>query len=304
MDNPKNSIETKNENDLKDENKEEQNILKDIKDYSSKNLFIINKELDDKIPNILAYIQNEKNEIINKLDIIKYLISLIENVQYNLEIILAHKSNCEKKKLNVYEVLIDQYIYTDKKEKEYIKHLNSLLNLIFYRLSYNKNVYRYILSYISNFMNQNNNNDDSSEKINLNDYNYSQILNLIHNFYQSKKDDIKPSNYLFFNGNKDTNLSIHNNNGFLDLKNDLYILFFIKLIDYEYLSKLFENDKNINTTLNLIEINFKNDSHIFKINIDYKDSSSLTTDYKEKINNINIPYNAFKAKEINIIVYN
>ena len=299
MESSENVIETKKENDLENENKEGQTLLKEIKDFSSKNLFIINKELEEKISNILLYIQSEKNEIINKLEIIKYLISLIKNVQYNLEIILAHTSAYEKKKLNLYEILIDQYIYTDKNEKEYIKNLDTLLNLIFFRLSYNKNIYRYILSYISNYMNQKNNNDDSSEKINLNEYNYSQILNLILNFYKSKKDDIKPINYLFFNGNKDTNLSIHNDNEILDLNKDLYILFFIKLIDYEYLSKLFENDKKINTILNLIEITFKNNSHTFKINIDYTNSSSLTTDYKEKINNINIPYNLFSSSEIN-----
>ena len=288
--------ETKNKDDDKNKINDEQNILKKIKDYSSKNLFVITKELEKIIPLILSFIQNEKNEILNKLDVIKYFISLIKNVPYNLDILLAHKSLDEKRKLNLYEVLIEEYIYTDKKETEYIKKLNDLLNMIFNKLSYNKEVYRYILSNISNFLNKKNNHDSSEDK-NLNDYNYSQILNLILHFYQSKKDE-KPFNFLFFNGNKNTNLTIPNSNEILDLKNDLCILSFIKLVDYEYLSKNFDNNKDINTTLNLIEINFKDNSNIFKINIDYK-NSSLTTDYKEKLNTINIPYNLFNQKEIN-----
>ena len=294
MDNPE--IETKSGN--VDENKinDEQNILKEIKDYLSINLFIITKELEEKIPCILSFIQIDKNQILDKLYIIKYLTSLIKTVPYNLDIILAHKSK-EKKKLNLYEILIEQYIYTDKKEAEYIKKLNELLNLVFNKLSYNKEVYRYILSHISGFLNGKNNSDSSEIKMNLNEYNYSQILNLIHHFYQSKKDE-KPFNFLFFNGNKETNLTISNSNELLDLKYDLYILSFIKLIDYEYLSNFFQNNKDINRTLNLIEINLKNNSNTFQLNIDYN-NSSLTTDYKENLNCINIPYNLFNNKEMN-----
>ena len=289
-------IKTKGEDVDENKNNDEQNVLKEIKVYLDKNILIITKELGVKIPLILSFIQNEKNQILNKLKIIKYLTSLIKYVPYNLDIILAYKSK-EKLQLNLYEIIIEQYIYTDKKQGSYIKNLEELLNLIFNKLSYNKEVYRYILSHISDFLNKKNNNDSSELSMNLNEYNYSQILKLIHQFYQSKKDE-KPFNFLFFNGNKDTNLAIPNTNELLDLKYDLYILSFIKLIDYEYLSALFENNKDINRTLNLIEINFENNTNIFKINIDYS-NSSLTTDYKENLNCINIPYNLFNKKETN-----
>ena len=289
-------IKTKGEDVDENKNNDEQNVLKEIKVYLDKNILIITKELGVKIPLILSFIQNEKNQILNKLKIIKYLTSLIKYVPYNLDIILAYKSK-EKLQLNLYEIIIEQYIYTDKKQGSYIKNLEELLNLIFNKLSYNKEVYRYILSHISDFLNKKNNNDSSELSMNLNEYNYSQILKLIHQFYQSKKDE-KPFNFLFFNGNKDTNLTIPNTNELLDLKYDLYILSFIKLIDYEYLSALFENNKDINRTLNLIEINFENNTNIFKINIDYS-NSSLTTDYKENLNCINIPYNLFNKKESN-----
>ena len=293
MDNPEIISENTKTDDTKDKIIEDPNILNEIIDYSNKNLFIITKEFEEKIPFALSYIQNEKNEISNKLKIIKYFISLTKNVTYNTDLLLVPKSKNEKRKLNLYEILVDQYIYTDKKETDYIKSIEDLVNIIFTRLSYNKELYRYILSYISNFLNGKNNNNDSSEITNLNEYNYYQLLNLICLFYQSIKDD-KPINYYFFNGDKNTNIIINNSNKSLDLNRDLYVFFFIKLIDY----KFFENDKNINTNLNLVQINFKDQSNKININIDYK-NSSVTSDYKEKLIEINIPYNLFNQKDTN-----
>ena len=299
MDNPEIIIETKEGKETDDKIIDEQNILKEIKKYSSKKIFIITKELENIIPIILSYIQNEKNLIINKLEVINYLYLLIKNVPYNAEIIMAIKSSEENHKLNLYEILVEQYIYIDKKEKKYINNLAELLNLIFNKYSYNKDIYGHIFSYISNFLNKKNNNQ-SSEAINLNDYNYSQILNLIHMFYQSKKED-RPFNFFFFNGNKNTNISINNSKNLLDTNKNLFILFFTQLIDYEFLSDLFQYNEKLNTNLNLVQINFKNNSNIFNINIDYK-NTLLTTDYKENINNINIPYNLFNQKDINNVL--
>ena len=109
---PENNIieESPKQDEPKNEIIDEQKLLNEIKDYSSKNLYIITKELEEKIPYILSYIQNPKNEIANKKDIIKYFFSLIKNIRYNLEILLLYKSTDEKRKLNIYEILIEQYI--------------------------------------------------------------------------------------------------------------------------------------------------------------------------------------------------
>ena len=298
---PENNIieESPKQDEPKNEIIDEQKLLNEIKDYSSKNLYIITKELEEKIPYILSYIQNPKNEITNKKDIIKYFFSLIKNIRYNLEILLLYKSTDEKRKLNIYEILIEQYIYTDKKETEYIKNLEDTINIILKKLSYNKDIYRCILSHISNFLNKKNNND-YIEGLNLDEYNYCQLLNLICLFYRSNSDD-KPINYFFFNGDKNTNITINNTNENLEINNDLYILFFIKLVDYEYLSKHFENDKNINSLLNLMQINYKNKLNNFNINIDYK-ISTMTLNYDEKLNTINIPYNLFDQNEMNNVL--
>ena len=278
---------------------DEQKLLNDIKEYSTNKLYIISKELEEKIPYILSYIQNSKNEIINKQEIIKYLNSLIQSIDYNLEIILLYKSSNEKRKLNIYEILIEQYIYVDKKETEYLHLLEETIIIILGKLSYNKDVYRCILSHISNFLNKKNKND-CFEDLNLNEYNYCNLLNLICLFYKSKSDD-KPINYYFFNGDKNTNIIINDTKDCLEIKNDLYILFFVKLVNHEYLLKHFENDKTINSLLNLIQINYKDKLNNFRINIDYK-NTSISANYEEKLNTINIPYNLFNPKEINNVL--
>ena len=77
----------------KNETIDEQKLLNDIKEYSNKNLYIISKELEKQIPYILSYIQNSQKEIINKQEVIKYIKALIQNIEYNLEILLLYKSS-------------------------------------------------------------------------------------------------------------------------------------------------------------------------------------------------------------------
>ena len=190
-----------NKNDIKD-------ILQEVKLYQTKQIYIITKEIESIIPSILSYIQNIKNDVSNKINIINYLLSLIQNIPFNLDIILAQKSNDEKQKMNLYEILINEYIYIDKKEKEYILLLKTIITYIFKKLSLNKDIYRYLFSYVSNFLNQKNH----IEKIDnyyFNEYNYYQLLELILFFYQRKEDE-EPINYFFFNGDKNTNITINN----------------------------------------------------------------------------------------------
>ena len=119
-------------------------ILKEVKDFHSKKLYIITKEIESKIPSILSYIQDDENEILNKIHIINYLLLLIQNIPYNLELILSQKSDIPNQNMNIYEILIYEYIFTDKNETDYIKLLKDILILIFKKLSLNKDVYRYI----------------------------------------------------------------------------------------------------------------------------------------------------------------
>jgi len=93
---------------ISEENKAYQ-LIEEIKNYQLKNIYIITKEIELKIPSILSILQKENFDFEMKSSIIKYLDSLIKNIPYNLGIILSKKSECQKK-MNLYEIIIDQYI--------------------------------------------------------------------------------------------------------------------------------------------------------------------------------------------------
>ena len=273
-------------------------ILNNVKDYDSKKVYIITEEIESKMPFILSYLENLENEIFNKIYIIKYLISMIKNIPFNLEIILGTKSQ----NMNLYEVIINEYIYAEKNEKEYINLLKDLIVLIFKKLSFNKDIYRYILSYISSFLNEKNHNETNNNY--FNEYNYYQVLNLILLFYQSIEDE-HPINYFYFNGDKNANIILNNSeNNILNLDNNLHILLFVKLIDYNYISPLKDNNNSIIET-NLMQIKFKDTKFTIIINIKYKDigdSVEITKEEKSKNSIINIPYSLFNIKETNNVV--
>jgi len=273
---------------------DDEQLIDKIKEYQSKKLYIITKEIESKIPSILCYLQKEENDITIKIDFVKYLIELIKNIPYNTEIILAFKSDNAKQKMKLYEILIYQYIFTDKSEKEYIKLLKQLFNLVLKKLSYNKDVYQNIYSYISNFFNQKLNNNENDKNI-LNEYNYNQLLDLILCFYQSPADE-EPLNYFYFNGDPNSYIYLDNSKkGLLKLDNNLYFLFFVKLIDYNYISQVI-NDKANQSSCILLNINFKDKKNNFSINIDYGEETS------ESSNIIGIPYKSFSLKATNNVL--
>ena len=287
-------MENKEKTYITDDTKAHQ-LLEEIKDYQSKNIYIITKEIELKIPSILCVLQKEDFNLEMKASIIKYLNSLIKKIPYNLEIILSKKSEC-KPKMNLYEIIIDQYIYTHKEKKEYIKLLKEIIYSIFVRLSLNKDVYFYIFSYISKFL------DDKIHNIenNFNEYNFYQLLELIYCFYQSS-DDEEPVNYFFFNGESNAKIALKNSiNDLLKLDNNLYIVLFVKLIDYDLISPIIEKNGSSCIISNLIEIIFKEASKNFCINISYDIKGKAVE--SDNSNNINIPYNLFKSKETNNVL--
>ena len=139
-----------------DNTTDQNNILEEIKDYMSKGIYFITKEMESKIPSFLSYLRNTENEILNKLKVIKYFMSLIKNIPYNLDLILAKKLNDKEESMNLYEILINEYIFTDESEKDYIQLLKDIIMLIFRKLSLNKDIYRYMFSYVSTFLNDKN----------------------------------------------------------------------------------------------------------------------------------------------------
>ena len=94
------------------------NIIQEIK---SNEIYLITKDIESKIPVLLAYLKNKSNPISNKLIIIKYMRNLFTKVKFNSEIF---KKASEK--INIYKVIINQYILNKKEEEEYLKELKDL----------------------------------------------------------------------------------------------------------------------------------------------------------------------------------
>ena len=299
VDNPMNENEDTSKN-----NDESESIVELVEKYQKINLFIITKELYTKISSILSYIQKSDNPIEKKISIVNYLLLLIQNIDYNLNILLSIHSDNEPK-LNLYEIIIDQYIYSD--EKDYIQMLKNLITLIFRKLSMNKNVYRYILSHISKFLYDKGNNVKID--YNFNSQSYNRILDLILQFYQSI-DDTGPFNYFYFNGNNSANITIKSSNNEFFLEKckqakqcvcSFYILLFAKLVDYNQLIPLEEITKEKITKLNIASIKFKDINEKISINIKYKDKDEIN-DKPDDINNLDIPAEHFNPKMINRIL--
>ena len=83
------------------------NLIQDISTLKSKEIFLISKNFESKIPELLSYLQNESNSIQNKLLILKYLENLFTKITYNSEI-FSNKFSNDKEKLNLFQIIINQ----------------------------------------------------------------------------------------------------------------------------------------------------------------------------------------------------
>ena len=122
-----------------------------------KNTFIITKALESKIVDLLTYLQSDTNLAINKIQIIKYLQSLFLKVEFNSEIFIRKFIN-DKEKLNLYQIIIYQYVlYTNTnnskaEEESYRAELHNLFILLLSQITVEKETYKYILSFLIYFL--------------------------------------------------------------------------------------------------------------------------------------------------------
>ena len=116
-----------------------------------KNTYLIPKNIIQRISEILSYIQSDSNSANNKIPILKYLQSLFLSVEFNSEIFLRKSIN-DKEKLNLYKVIINQYIFytnsvnTKLDEEIYRGDLQNLFLLLLSQVTLDKETYHYILS--------------------------------------------------------------------------------------------------------------------------------------------------------------
>ena len=264
-------------------------IIQDV--LKNKNIYLITKNIEQRIIEILSYLQSDSNFANNKIHIVKYLQSLFMNVEFNSEIFLR-KFIKEKEKINLYKIIINQYIfYTNpgnkpEEEENYRSDLQTLFLLLLSQVTLEKDSYHYILSPLINYLNEKNisntkkknlsgNNFLENEPvINLKSEHIKRILILLKYFYGYYKNEQSCNgilNYFFFNGDSQSYITIPNkenpldsNKKLLNLDETLCVMIFIKVLPSEYIKavynkitfKLFElifndNDKTIHIKINI-----------------------------------------------------
>ena len=276
---------------LVDENEfNPESLMEYIKEKDTNNYYLISQE--KLIFNIFFYLQDKNQQISNKLIIVKYLIKSLSNIKFSTELLIANKTN-EK---CLYHIIIYEYIL-NYEQKEYCDELKNLFCILIKNTSFNKEIYKYIISYIANYINRKslliNNADENSfeDDININEFNSNHllsILELIRAFYENGEKTEEPFNYFYFSGFQNNNITIKNNRALLDLNKDIYILLYINLFNLDYIGKL---DK-----MSLMEIEFSNDK---KININIvSDNNNAGADE----NSISLLYSSFSTQVTNKVL--
>jgi hypothetical protein len=269
-----------------------ESLLQDLNALKNKNIMIISKNFEQKIPDILSFLQNDSNLAINKISIIKYLQNLFSAIEINSEIFLR-KFSSEKEKLNLYQIIIGQYIsYSNSSnfpndENDYRKELLQLFGILLSQVTINRESYHYILSFLLKYINEKNNhfnldeNDQDKEVFHLTAEHLSRILMLLQKFYQFLDQSKLSLNYFFFSGESESSITIQNKNSpkdnkkLLTLEDNLCILMFIKVFPSEYIKTVYNN----RTEFKLLELKFneKNKDKDIYINID--ENNNLTTSF-------------------------
>ena len=274
-----------------------ESILQDINTLKNKNLVIISKNFEQKIPEILSFLQNDSNLAINKLIIVKYLQNLFLTININSEIFIR-KYSSEKEKLNLYQIIIEQYIsYTNSSnfkndENDYRKELLVLFEILLQQVTINRESYHYILSFLLKFVNEKNNNnlikkeeDPYEDEFHLTSEHLKRILILLQKFYQFLDESKMSLNYFYFSGENESSITIQNKNSIKDnkklltLEDNLCILMFIKVFPSEYIKITYPN-----TTFRLLELKFNEKNKDKDISIDIDMDNNLVASFMSGTN--------------------
>ena len=294
-----------------------ENFIQDINFLKSKEIYLISKTFEAKIPELLSYLQNDSNIISNKLLIIRYLINLFTKVDFNSEIFSYKYSNNDKEKLNLFQIIINQFINCSSEKEDYLRELKGLFTLLISQITLDKETYQYIFTFIINYINKLNNNGYLNNDIQDNNSvtiseQLSRALQLLQIYYQSIQIVDEPYNYFYFNGKSDNCITILNrenpktNKKILNLEESLNILMFIKLVPSQIVKQVYQN---INHEILDILFNVKN----YTISIGIDKDNYLTTNFtsekliqlKEgKIFSLLLKFNIKDAIKVDIFINN
>ena len=264
-----------------------ENIIQEINWLKSKEIYLISKNFEAKIPDIFAYLQSDSNSYSNKLLILKYLENIFTKINFNSAILYYKVSNNEKEKLNLLQIIINQYVTCPNEKIDYLTELKNIYTLLLSQVTLDKDTYHYIFSFLINFINKCNNNTNINENIvqnqdancNLNDQQLSRIIHLLQIYYQSVQTIDEPYNYFYFvNPDKENYINISNKDNpkthkkFFNLDESLNILMYIKLLPSQIIKQIYTDIKYI-----ILDVLFNDKSKNIIIGLDKE--NYLTTNF-------------------------
>ena len=270
-----------------------------IEELIQKDIKIITRNVEEKIPQILNNLQNEEESIENKLKILNFFKILFQEITYNMDIVNKFISNNETQKLSLYKILLKEYFNSKEENKEYRENILSLLNLMIQNVLCGNEVFEYLFSFITHHINIINGNiEKEKEEELLNPNKFNNFLKLVSYFYLIRDIDTKLSNYFYFSGNSDSELRINNKNNILNFNPDsiLNILIFFELkLSPDEIKNLFT--KHISKLIN-IKLSYGDNIYL---NIDKENilTGSFTNDILYKFNQNEMNSCLIKCENIN-----
>ena len=291
------------------------NVLDIIEYYKSKDIIIISKSFEQNIENILSFLLDSNNLAIDKIIIVKFLQFFFLKNEMNSEIFSrVYKSkdnNC-----SIYKIIIHEYIvyknYSNDEEDEisYRRELLVLFDILLTQITFDRESYYYILSFMRDYFNEKNNNISFLSEFHLNSEYLNRILILLKKFYYPYDSSKFYGNYFFFSGESESSIIIKNkmsnkdSKKLLNFDDTLCIFLIFKVFPSEYIKSL--NDK---VNCSILHLKFIEKSRINELsfnideenNIKFSCSDSFICKLSE--NEINYLLIKFNKKKLQIKLY-
>ena len=259
-----------------------ESIIEKINIYENKEISMINESFEQTISEILSFLIDAGNLVIYKIKIVKFLQNLIIKIEVNSEII-SRNEFLQNNGISIYKIIIHEYIiYKNNSnnlddEISYRRELLVLFDILITQITFDRESYHYILSFLTHYLNSKIGNIDSFSEFSLNSEALNRLLTLIQKYYHPFDTSKFYGNYFFFNGDSENSIKIKNkvgkdNKKILNFEDKLNILFYIKVFSSENIKST--NEKRKYTIMKLV-LNDKDKESEISIDIDVNNNLSI-----------------------------
>ena len=181
-------------------NNQNQEIIQKINQYEN-DISIITKEHLSIIYEFLSFLIESKNLAMLKIKVVKFFQNLFIKSEINSEIVL--RQSILNNKLDIYKIIIHEYIaYQNESnffedEISYRRELLVLLDILMTQLTFNRESYHYIVSFLINYLNVKNGNLEENSNLVINSEILNRILILLEKYYHPFDTSKFYGNYFF-----------------------------------------------------------------------------------------------------------